>query len=457
MTNQLPHPTIESLEDRRLLSGVTLLIHGFNGNITGWVDSAATAIAKRLDGQASQYVMKVDKDGSGDLSVTSFNLTSGPNLGQSTTGEVIIKVDWSAVDEGSFSTNEVGGAVSDYLMRRHGSTRAFAEMPIHLIGHSRGASMVAAISRDLGRRGAWVDQDTFLDPHPVDGEGDPFNIDFGDTAMRVYDNVLFADNYWRSDGNALNLDPDGEHVDGAHEGQLNNIVQKKFVGSAHAAVTAYYHGTIDLKATTNGDHPVLGAWYGNTSSRPARSQTGFVFSQIGGGSRPSDGSNVAFGGKASRVSAGQEGTQWANLAGMRLLQGTTIPSGPRATLHFVRQDRDSADSVVIFLDRDKNPYNGNNVRVLRRATVPEADGITTTKLTIATDRVSAGSYYIGTQIFDQQGHLRIGYTGKIKITKPSSGKSTSSVKFSDTPIVQPPATQSSTKQSAPRISELVLN
>jgi hypothetical protein len=301
------HYGLESLEHRRLLAGVTILIHGNEGNITGWVDYAADEIAKRVPGNQSKYIMKVDKVDDDKLGVTAFTLYDGPELSANDSGEVIIKLDWTAVDSGKFSTNEVGGAVSDYLLKRHGSVRALAELPIHLIGHSRGASMVCAISRDLGRHGIWVDQNTYLDPHPVDGHDDILNADYGDTAMRVYDNVLFADNYWRTDGNSQNADPDGELVEGAHDVNLDDTVQENHIISAHMAVTSYYHGTIDLDSFWNGDHPIFPSWYDEVG----RDQTGFVFSRIAGGKRPSDGVPPVFGGTADRTDSGDEvGAQW---------------------------------------------------------------------------------------------------------------------------------------------------
>jgi hypothetical protein len=446
-------PTAEPLEPRQMLAGVTVLIHGFGGNISGWVRSAADAIARRTDGTASEYVMTVSKSSKNKLYVSSFQLESGPQLSDNTSGEAIVKLDWSAVGSGKYSTLQVGSVVASYLMQRHGSMRALAELPIHLIGHSRGASMVSAISRNLGARGIWVDQNTYLDPHPVDGINDMAGVNFGDQPMVVYDNVLFADNYWRSDGDVNNLDPDGESVPGAYNLDLNNIVQTNYVGSAHMAVTAYYHGTIDPSADTNGDHPVIGAWYGDSPQMPARDQTGFAFSRIGHLQRPADGVTSNLGGEASRVAAGQVGRQWGNLANMRVLQGSPLTLGDRATLRFVRQDRDGGDTLTVFLDTDSNPYNGT-VKTLRRMSMDKASSATAARLSISTSGLSAGTYYVGAQIADANGHLRFSYTGPLVFSAaaPAKVRRLTPSAFSTTPIA-PPATAST--MSVRRVWELV--
>jgi hypothetical protein len=442
---------LQLLESRKLLSGVTLLVHGYEGNITGWVESAADAIADRVDGGASIYVMKVAEKND-KPAVTSFVQESGPALASSQEGELVIKLDWTAVDGGKYSTKEIGRAVTDYLVTRHGDVRALAEKPMHMIGHSRGASVVVAMSRYLSERGIWVDQNTYLDPHPIDGDNDFLFLDFDDQSMRVFDNVAFADNYWRTDGNAQNLDFDGEEVTGTHQGDLDATVQENPSGSAHMSVTGYYHGTIDPDASSNGDSAIKSAWYGNNSDKPSKTQTGYAFSRLGLLKRPQDGVSAPFGGTASRNASEQIGTQWPNLTNMRILEGSTIAIGPSVSLRFVRQDRDSSTDQTIFLDRDTNPYNGNNVRTLRRFTLSEADVLTASKVSIPTDDIAPGTYYIGGQVADSLGQLRIAYTAAVKFTGSSSSSAT---RFSETPIAPPPTAAASSTEDHDRIKDLV--
>jgi hypothetical protein len=291
------------------------------------------------------------------------------------------------------------------------------ELPLHLIGHSRGASLAVAISERLGEAGIWVDQVTFLDPRPVE---DIFGlpVGYGDTPMKVYSNVIFADNYWRTDGELFNFDPDGMRVSGAHEGDLNDIVQDRFVVSAHMAVTSYYHGTIDPEAGNNRDHLIFNSWYGTTADRPAKNATGYAFSRLGGTPRPVDGLNPAFGGKASRSGPGQSGSQWANGANLRFVGGTTFPLGEKLKLRFIRQDRDGPTNVTIVMDRDSNPYNTNAVRTMRRAVVDKADAMTLTGLSAFTGGVDPGRYFIYARFTDAEGHTRYTYSRRITLTAP---------------------------------------
>src|SRR5438067_1479779 len=87
-------------------------------------------------------------------------------------------------------------------------------LPIHLIGHSRGGSLVAEMAKDLALSGIWVDQLTMLDPHPVNSVGQ--GGFWGDSDPVVSDNVVFADDVWRSDGfnPSQPFDFDGRSVSG---------------------------------------------------------------------------------------------------------------------------------------------------------------------------------------------------------------------------------------------------
>ena len=127
------------------------------------------------------------------------------------------------------------------------------DYPLHLIGHSRGGSLVTAIAAQLYTHSVDVEHLTTLDPHPVDGFGGDDLLDWGDRPMDLPGNVIFADNYYREDGLNLDLlevfDFDGESVDVAFNYQLDEELlggDEDADGSnalEHSDVTAWYIGT----------------------------------------------------------------------------------------------------------------------------------------------------------------------------------------------------------------------
>ena len=93
----------EPLEPRTLFAGVTLITHGYQGNITGWVATAANDVADRAGGSdyASIYTMTVAAS-SGKLAVTSFGADNGQkDYRQTLGGEMVLKLDWSTVSSGN--------------------------------------------------------------------------------------------------------------------------------------------------------------------------------------------------------------------------------------------------------------------------------------------------------------------------------------------------------------------
>ena len=419
----VPINSIELLEPRRLLAGVTILTHGYLGNVTGWVAKMADDIAARAGGgtDVTTYTMKVGEDSNQHLAVLSIVRDRGTSGYKTTsTGESIIKLDWSSVSSGKFSTTQVADVVATWLLAEKADDNVprFVELPIHLIGHSRGASLMSALSQDLGRAGIWIDQQTNLDAHPVDGHAD-LGANFGDAPMRTYDNVIFSDSYWRSDGDPNNDDPDGESVAGSHDVALNNSVQKKFAGLAHRSVPSYYDGTIDTKTTDGGDTPIFNAWYGTGGDKPARDQTGYVFSRLVGGARPADGLWPAGGGSGAREPVGENGKQWANVTDVRVLGSRTIEPGRTIKVRLMRSDRDSNQNVLLFLDRDTNPYNDNFVRTLRRTNVASTSNPIANRSTGSTSGAPTGTYWVCARITDSAGHMRFSYSKSLQIIAPA--------------------------------------
>jgi hypothetical protein len=271
--------------------------------------------------------------------------------------EILILLDWSDVAgtiTGGYSRNtvDVGAAVAAKLADPTAIPTlggALAQLPIDLIGHSRGASLVSQIANSLGRRGIWVDQMTTFDPVPLALYGDP--------VANVPQNVIFADNYYeQSDSIAV-----GKAIPGAYNvgplylpgGYVN------FLGNGyHDNVHLYYQGTINLAAGAgDGVHTVNGAWY----NAATRSGSGFYWSRLVGGTRPPGGVSTAFGGSAARVVVAQNLDSWANIGLINITSKTPAPvaTGAPINVTFRYQDHKSASTVTWYLDIDENPYNGN--------------------------------------------------------------------------------------------------
>jgi hypothetical protein len=334
-------PFVESLERRSLLSGVTIITHGQGGDAKDdEIELAANLVAQRAGG-ASQYIMTVEQEGVG-AKVTSFVRDAGsPDPNSTANGEIVIKLDYSDVSK--FPMSIVGRAVVDYLLADASVTgHRLVEQELAMVGPSRGGPVISEIAGNLARRGVWVDHLVFLDPVP---------IPFFDPDLVLTDNVIFADDYWRDDGNLLNEDFDGRPIDGAHNAELT-VVQEHHTIGAHPSVAAYYLATIDPNMPLVA--PARSEWF--TSPWPARNETGFAFSRIAGGQRPADGVARSHGGTGSRVAVKRNSTQWANVDDLRLLGGNfTVPAGQWLRVSMRMEDMDSRSTVSLYLDQDTNP------------------------------------------------------------------------------------------------------
>src|SRR4051812_47331506 len=93
---------IETLEKRKLLAGVTLLTHGWNGRLWGFVETSAAYITDRFGGPQNvpQYTMTIGPTSGGGLTVQSVTHHDGTATPQSSNnGEIILIVDWRSIDQ----------------------------------------------------------------------------------------------------------------------------------------------------------------------------------------------------------------------------------------------------------------------------------------------------------------------------------------------------------------------
>lgn len=430
---------LEALERRCLLSGTTLIFHGAQGlgqiftddpGGPAWVDGMGDAIADEIAaatggnaGDVARFELDINGSTFGGMS-TSWNFASGYSPGVSATsasaidnaldGQTIIEVDWADVSNPLQSDNEdtvdVAARVADVLINQLGQLgHKLLAAPIHLLGHSRGGSLIGALAEDFAQRGIWVDQLSFFDPHPIGG-------DFGaGGSVAVADNVVFADNYWQT--NSSSTDLDGAPVTGAHNVQLtHSIISQGANGTGHSNTHVWYHATIDtVGSISDGDHtfdPDALNWFASNAATPTspRDASGFAFSRIAHDTaQPTAGHWDTAARFATTVS--NPGAAWSNVlldtdwsddinadAGGTLLVGFdfAIPTG-------------TAD-VLVGLDLDGNPYNGNELTTTFN-TLDDISGSGTQSVSIPLTGAVAGQSYrlFATITSDANGKSRTDY------------------------------------------------
>jgi pimeloyl-ACP methyl ester carboxylesterase len=393
---------------------VTVITHGFNSDTEGWVKALGNAIGaypRRLrlhEGEPSIYRVKFNAQGR-----PQGVRISGPAYAQNPSGDIVVLLDWNPYSgtifgSGESSTTNIGPVLgnnfflSDFIPELG---IPIARFPLHLIGHSRGGSLVCEIAKKLGERGVVVDHMTLLDPHPVNNDGfagdltDQFVDAVDGTARKgVYENVLFSESVYQNRGSFPI--PNGTFVEGAFVRYLNEELSGSDGYTAtHSDIHLWYHATTQFLAplTTDGEASLSIAgrdrWYSPAEDEGRRA--GYFYSLRGGGNRrsspavpnkysgpPWEGLNgkwttalgITSGGVRTAVT--RSSTKMANIVEMNLegaaLADDTVASlgGPIRTIVFgmganrvllkVLYWSDFTDPVrlTVLLDKDENSSNG---------------------------------------------------------------------------------------------------
>ncbi|MFP6656618.1 MAG: hypothetical protein VB853_00455, partial [Pirellulales bacterium] len=171
----------ESLEPRYLLSGVTLITHGHTGDTAegGWIREMGQAMMKRITtatpatpGYTEVQLTVASPDGV-NLKVQTAEVLPGskvPLSDSAHSGEIVVYLDWQGAQAllgagDPYNTVSVSAAIMPYLTGEQSITGlgiSLAEQPLHLLGHSRGGSLVGMLAEELGAKGVFVDQVTYL-------------------------------------------------------------------------------------------------------------------------------------------------------------------------------------------------------------------------------------------------------------------------------------------------------
>jgi len=423
-----------------MADGVTIVTHGWNvtAGEPAWTAEYQNAIVgQRLGGDEHFGTITVTGT-AGNLVATCSPWNIG--LGSSSSGEIVVRIDWSAVANHlttGITAQEVASVIVPKILVGQQGAPALAELPIHLIGHSRGGGMVCELARLLGLAGVEVAHLTPLDPHPLTASDSQPLPPLGpviDTPVAVYENVYYADSYWQD------IDyPEGEYVAGATNrlwssmpgGYHNHPVAAYRDFADHLNVILAYYGTIDLRTpTSNGEADLTSTersgWFNayETDSGSGGQRAGFYYSRIAGeadlessdapvagGDQIRDGlhEEVSALGNGARSALDWSAAEWPNvitveisLDGVPLGSGTTsVDVGAVLDVDFLYRDYDSGCTLTFFTDIDRNPYNANTIESYAPQSLSTTgSSITSGATTWDTASLGDGVVYLGAEITD---------------------------------------------------------
>lgn len=422
--------------------GVTIITHGLNGNADGWVTGMANQIPNYTTFPGSSYTFyKLYFYYSGGSYYMTWVRLGGSQPTSTDSGEIIVALDWSQLADGdSYNTYQIASAVSSALQSTNFISElnghALCELPLHLIGHSRGGSLISEVSQRLGTNGVWVDHFTTLDPHPLNNDGfSDFIYSAVDAPVRTYENVLFHDNYWQN----LNFFVYGEPVSGAYVRELYNL--SGGYSSSHSDVHLWYHGTVDERNPASDTEAQItsaefGSWY--VSYENYGFDAGFKYGLIGGGDRTSldqpvgagfpsirDGYNQTWdlgaGQVANRTSLPSHNAYWPNIIKFDITGSHTVAVSNTVSMKYFYQFGQSTSTnatVQVYLDGNANPLDGNSGLVFQFTETGTGANIIRSRIITFNPTNTPGQYYLYAKVTSGTRTRYLPAPGKLTITPP---------------------------------------
>ncbi len=418
-------------------AGVTIITHGWNpsGGEPGWIQPMAEAIIERSGGNG--HIANITVAGSlGNLTATCTNWDF--DFSSTDYCEIVVIVNWTAVANHlttRIPAQDVAAVVAPKIYESQNGKPALAELPIHLIGHSRGGGLIFQIAKLLGQQGIEVEQVTSLDPHPLtsaDPQSTPQTID---ASIVLFENILFVDSYYQ------NIEfPTGQYLTNAYNrlwtslpggyhnesGYTYNILGTDYNFSDHLNIILAYHGTIDLATPVNNGEATMTtterAWFNDFEN--TGENTGFIYSRNLWGNRLSEeipvngGDQINYGyhndpllgGAGNRVANIWTNAVWANVitaivkndddtldAGLQ-----NIPLGSNLQINYTYRSNANASDATFYVDIDRNPYNDNNAATAATENLSATgNSITASSQNWTVEGLTVGEkYYIYSEIND---------------------------------------------------------
>lgn len=431
--------------------GLTVITHGLAGNADGWVTGMAEQIPNYSTFPGSAYTLyKIYYYYNGSSYIPTWTRLAGNAPSSTDSGEIIVAFDWRQLADGnSFNTYQIAGSLASILQNPNFiaelNGHALCELPTHLIGHSRGGSVMSEVSLRLGTNGIWVDHLTTLDPHPLNNDG--FDLDIllysaVDAPVRTYENVLFHDNYWENIGLLVY----GESVFGAYVRQLYDL--SGGYQNPHSNTHLWYHATVDMRNPADDTEAEVTStefsnWY--FPYEDTGLNTGFRWTRIGGGNRTStdqplgpgypairDGYNQTWDLGAGQVSSANRtglpahNGSWPNIMRFDVWGANTVAVGSTVSNKYFFQYGTSSSqnaTVQIYLDTNSNPYDGDAGQIFQITEPGTGVNIVRSRtISASTTDKPPGQYYMYAKVTDGT-HTRYLYSPAkltiIDLTKPT--------------------------------------